>query len=444
MNMNQTKKRLQIIKLAISIGDTETIQLQMLKLSPLKSDIKVQEILAGLQAENYAQTQALITEYIDTPIEEIIQRTTQNEPATPEEEEAIIEEFDLFRVKPEKEEEEVEEVLDLDLYTEKKHPPKKQEEEIDYDTLLNLKSEDILSDNIKIKQTVSAQEDDFFDHPDTYNYTEVIEKDDFFEEVTAENPATDTHRNALFRKQEEQEELLSEREYTTCSDEASQSYTSSLDEMLTLSPSEPEPQSLTDSPKTSEVPLRAKKHTDPAEAVSYDPIPYIDQKFKNMLTQYPPLETTDDTFSSVDAWLLKISKEGYTEKEIEETIAHIRKLSKKGAKAEAAQLLLISAATHSSYAQFMLARSLFKGDVLKKNLPEAFTIINRLAMDEDYPEAICDLAQLYENGIGITKDKKQAEMLYKEAMELGIQRAAAHYKRVHQANKSFFAKLFRR
>jgi len=46
--MNQTQKRLNIIKLAISIGDNETIQLQMLKLAPLKTDRKIQEILQGL------------------------------------------------------------------------------------------------------------------------------------------------------------------------------------------------------------------------------------------------------------------------------------------------------------------------------------------------------------------------------------------------------------
>jgi TPR repeat protein len=92
----------------------------------------------------------------------------------------------------------------------------------------------------------------------------------------------------------------------------------------------------------------------------------------------------------------------------------------------------------------MLARALFKGDLFEKNLPESFTLINHLALDDDYAEAICDLGQLYEYGIGIDKDMVRAEELYKEAMELGIQRATTHYKRVHQANKSLFAKLFRR
>jgi len=84
--MNQTKKRLQIINIAISLTDIETIQLQILKLAALRSDPKLQEIIAGLQAQNYAQTQALITKYIETPMEEIVQRTPQND-------QEIIEEF---------------------------------------------------------------------------------------------------------------------------------------------------------------------------------------------------------------------------------------------------------------------------------------------------------------------------------------------------------------
>jgi TPR repeat protein len=90
----------------------------------------------------------------------------------------------------------------------------------------------------------------------------------------------------------------------------------------------------------------------------------------------------------------------------------------------------------------MLARELFKGNLLEKNLAEAFTLINRLAMDDDYPEAICDLAQLYENGIGIGKDRDRAEILYQTAMELGIKRAAAHYARLQHTKKGLLGKLF--
>jgi hypothetical protein len=408
--MNQTQKRLSIIKLAISIGDIETIQLQILKLSPLKTDERIQEIIRGLQSENYAQTQALITEYIETPTEEILQRTSQHDTPSPEEAEAIIEEFDLFRINPEEEMDEPDEILDINAFDNTQTKESKQGEKSSLDALLNLKSEDVLPDTPDIPQTL-PKEDDFFDVPDetqtAFNYTDVVEKDDFFH---AEEPLQDDSE----KTDQENDSFLSN--IASQTEEAQPSETSV----------QPAPTQKTEIPET------------------YEPIPYIDQKLKNMQTQYPPLEEPEGTLPSVDAWLMKISNEGYTEREVEEMMAYIQRLSENGNHAEAAQLLLISAATQSRYAQFMLARSLFKGDLLEKNLPEAFTIINRLAMDDDYPEAICDLGQLYEYGIGIDKDMVRAEELYKEAMELGIQRAASHYKRVHQANKSLFAKLFRR
>jgi hypothetical protein len=435
--MNQTKKRLSIINLAISIGDIETIQLQMLKLAPLKSDGKIQEIIRGLQAENYAQTQALITTYIETPTEEIVQRASQHETLSPEEEEEIIEAFDLFKVEPEKEEKEIEEILDLESFQETPQSHQESETDVNYDALLNLKGEDILPDNIKIKEKGLTLQDDFFDEipqEASFNYTQIVDKDDFFDTPEEE---TDTLPKEQLWERRNPEEALPKRE------EEPSTYTETPEEHTTedakeiLSPNTPA-EKLTTPPPT--------PTSDNVQQTSsrYAPITYIDQKLKNMMIQYPPLEIPEESYPSVNAWLLKISNEGYTEEEIEEMIAYIQKLAKEGRKAEAAQLLLISAATHSKYAQFMLARALFKGDLFEKNLPESFTLINRLALDDDYAEAICDLGQLYEYGIGIDKDMVRAEELYKEAMELGIQRAAAHYKRVHQANKSLFAKLFRR
>jgi len=395
--MNQTQKRLSIIKLAISIGDSETIQLQILKLSPLKTDERIQEIIKGLQAENYAQTQALITEYIETPTEEILQRTSQNEKPVLEDEEAIIKEFDLFKVKTDEEE---------------------KRREINFDSLLNLKSDDILTENIDISQT-SLPKDDFFDIDKNakkpYNHTEVIEKDDFFH---SEEPGKKTDKKIAGDKTED---------FNTATSKSNEAFKTPPEESHSKQ-------------KTPLHTLTKKRINEPS---AYEAIPYIDQKLKNMQTQYPPLETAEESSPSVDAWLIKIANEGYTEKDVEAIMEEIQKLTEEGKKAEAAQLLLISAATQSKFAQFMLARSLFKGDLLEKNLDEAFTLINRLAMDDDYAEAICDLGQLYEHGIGINKDKKRAQELYKKAMELGIKRAGAHYERVHKQNKGLFSFLRR-
>ncbi len=75
--MNQTKKRLAIIKLAISMTDTETIQLQVLKLGLLKTDSKMREILTLLSEKSYARAQGLISAYIETPSNTVLQRTSQ-------------------------------------------------------------------------------------------------------------------------------------------------------------------------------------------------------------------------------------------------------------------------------------------------------------------------------------------------------------------------------
>lgn len=395
--MNQTKKRLKIIKLAISITDIETIQLQILKLSALKTDAKIQEIIAGLQAENYAQTQALITTYIEMPMEEILQRTSQEaRQVIQEKERAIIEEFDLLVTTPENKEEEKKVLFDFNTL-EVEDTPRKKQEIIDFDTLLNIETDDILAGNIELDIS-HMPKDTFFDLPEqdaentkeSHIDTAFIPKDTFFD---IEEPLV---------IQKVQKEKVAYEEETT----------------------QEEPSTI---PSEENIPSQ------------YRAIPYIDQKFKNMHTQYPPIQESDENFSSVNAWLLQISNDGYTNDEIEEMIKYITKLTEENSLAEAAQLLLISGATKSKFAQFMLARALYTGKILQKNLPESFTLINRLAMDDDYPEATCDLAQFYENGIGIDKDKKKAEALYKDAMDLGIKRAISHYERIKKQNSGLFS-----
>jgi len=435
--MNQTKKRLSIINLAISITDIETIQLQVLKLRLLKTDENIQEILSMLQNENYAQAQALITTYIDTPRKEVLQRTFQKEKEKRQEnEKAVIDEFNLFTTEGErykdaeihtldlddmlrleseaeakhfmavhKSPEEENRILDLDdmLHFEEEaneNKPRAVHEEIDFDSILNVNSEDILPDNINIDISHS-ENNDFWNQEESHTTeNESVPRDTFFDEEESDVPSD---------IEEKESPVI---EY-------------------------PFPEVQNDIEEETEV--QTVKETEP-DTISYKPIPYIDQKLKNMQVQYPVVEASDESFASVDKWLLKISNDGYTEKEIEEMIQTIDALRSDNS-SEAAQLLLISAATESKYAQFRLARTLYKGEILQKNLPEAFTLINRLATYDDYPEAICDLAQFYEYGIGTEKDKSKAEELYKDAMEAGIKRATEHFERLQKENKGFFAFL---
>jgi TPR repeat protein len=175
------------------------------------------------------------------------------------------------------------------------------------------------------------------------------------------------------------------------------------------------------------------------EKSNYKAIPYIAQKLISMKKQFPPIEHTYEKFDTVENLLRKIAQEGYTEDEIEETLNYIKELTENGQVNEASQLLLVCAATESKFALFMLGRELYKGILLEENIPEAFERINSLAM-EDYPEALCDLAQFYEHGINVDKDKRKAEHFFKEAADLGIKRAQQHYERLGKQNRGFFRK----
>jgi hypothetical protein len=287
--MNQTKKRLQIINIAISITDIETIQLQMLKLSSLKTDIKLKEIMAGLQAQNYAQTQSLITEYIETPTEEIVQRTSQND-------EEVIEEFDLFLTTPESSSEEEEDPLELERFI-TEHNAKK-EAPADFDNLLKLTADDIMPDNIDLTLS-AAEEDDFFaldaskEDRDANEKvkTDIVPKDDFFDlpetgdsvSLKKEKPPFEAGWDGLLHTVHKEEEPPFEvhREPKPVSDPQPLPEAEKAEKRVQI-------------PESNNTP-REKEQKEPSSpsvestTLNYPKIPYIDQKFKNMLSKYPPL-----------------------------------------------------------------------------------------------------------------------------------------------------------
>ncbi len=363
--MTQTKKRLKIINLAISITDMETIQLQVLKLTPMKTDIKIQEIINELQVKNYAQTQLLIAKYIEMPNDEIIQRTIQEEKI---QEKNIIDQLDLFVAPIEKPKETKEKIFDfstLEAELAQMDTPKEREKKsVNFETLLNLDANDILAGNIDIdiKEPKATKE----------------------EERSKNKTSTSSKKSNGEIKLKRYVEIIPEH---------------------------------------------------------YEAIPYIKQKFLNMQIQYPSVEASEESYPSVDTWITQIQNDGYTPEDIDAMIIHITELTKEEKFEESAQLLLITGSTKSKFAQFMLARALYKGEILQRNLQESFTLIYRLALDDNYPEAICDLAQLYEKGIGTEKDLKKAEELYKESIDLGIKRALTHYKRVQKKNRGLFSFL---
>ncbi len=405
--MNQTKKRLHIIKLAISITDTDCIQHQLLKLSQLKSDPKLQKILAMLHAKNYGQAQGMIIDYINTPMEKILQKGTidnmQSELTQNLHREDESEEFSLSEAsKKEKPKiKEFKDAEDIEKFLREEPPPTKvYKNNINYDSLLSLEASDIFPDKGD-EDAVSS------------------ESDPFFNEESREITIHKEDNEALFATESVEEYALTEEAY--------------LDQALPVEHEtalEEEGEDLSVSSEE-EVPTKP----------SYPPIPYIEKKFSNLLKQYPPIEQNPVTELSVTALLEKIKTEPHNDNEIDEVVNQLIALTQQGNKSEAAKLLLICASTPSAYAQFMLGRALFKGEILQKNIPEAFRIIYSLAKDKNYPEAVCDLAQLYEYGIGVEKDILKAESLYQEAMEQGIRRAQKHLERIRRENRTLFSRF---
>lgn len=414
--MNQTKKRLSIINYAISITDIETIQLQVSKLRMLQTDEKIQEIIAVIQGENYAQAQRLIAQYIETPSGNILQRTSQTMKTTiSKEDQSVIDEFDLFITSHANEK--VEKIDINSFFDDTPAVKAKHAESIDFDTLLNIDADHVLPGNIELDITHTSK-DTFFEgqeEKDTHTFdTGVIPKDTFFEtqeeilqeEMLKEDTLQEEMPPVHEIEKEETAQKLPEKETETIVKNDIFTKNNLLKELK---------------PKT--------KVQNTTHSSLHKAMPYVEQKISSMQKQYPATERTNEHFDSVENLLKKISQEGYSEKEIEETLDYIKELTEKNKYAEAAQLLIICAATESQFSQFMLARELYKGILLTQNIPESFAHMSSLAV-EDYPEALCDLAQFYENGIGTGRDIKKAKQLYKEAMEAGIARAEKHYTRL--------------
>jgi len=258
--MNQTQKRLSIIKLAISITDIETIQMQLLKLTPIKTDLKIQGILSLLNAGNYAQAQGLITDYIDSAPEEILQRTSQDEKQViSDDDQAIIDEFNLF-VTPGSNATQGNNEVDINDYGSIKPKITKDKHTIDFDSILNLNADDVLKDNISID---ISHNDNNVTVKDTFFQSE---KEETFHLLSEDNPI----KKDTFFEEEAQEEIREEiasfdDNHTVKGEENTTHETEILQENDRL-----------DTPLSQEEIITS----------TYAPMPHIAQKFTRMKKQY--------------------------------------------------------------------------------------------------------------------------------------------------------------
>ena len=165
----------------------------------------------------------------------------------------------------------------------------------------------------------------------------------------------------------------------------------------------------------------------------YAPVPHIEQKFRQSFVLYPPVKESEIWVEEAVKFLKTSAVSSFTDADVKILLDEYRFYLDKNDIAKAAQLLLLAASTDSKMAQFLLARELFNGKILVRDLNKSFDIMKNLA-NNFYPDAVCDLAQFYEYGIGVPKDKAVAIKLYEKAFQLGVARASKHIDRLKESS----------
>ncbi len=402
--MEEITLRFEIIRLAVELGDYETIDLQCGKLRSLSLDDRLNEIIDLLESKNFRQALYEMKHYHQSLEDEFFaeKKKSKGKKATQKKE---WQDQGLFATEEEEDDEErtldLEEILRLSSEGATQVPDL---EEDRYDLEPKLPQEKKSDEEIEMERPVSE-------------VPEPEEAEDLEEAAyeTVEYEAVENRGSYEGEPSEEPEEELGKEE---------EEGWVQVEEKPRVAVEEPE-----EEPTTKVEPSLVRPRREAGQEKRHPPISYIGQKFRNMIHQFPPLERSEVLPPEVERMRKQIAEEGYTEEEIEEFLKHYQEYKAKGRRAEAAQVLLLAAATESKFAQFLLARELFKGEVIQKDHAESFTQINTLA-DQNFAEAICDLGQFYEYGIGIGKDRQMALLLYEEAAELGVSRARKHYERL--------------
>ena len=474
--MEERDNRFELIRIAIGLADHEVIDLQIKRLRNFSTDPRLHEILRELEHKNFRQALFLMKEYVATPEDDFFAATPEEKAPTQvtQQPDATMGLFDLDApVEAE------ERILGLDdmlkMTRESASAPRSyapetpttpspvmQEEREDkaeeavpeeVDPLFSLDRADDAEETPSSETDLHAEEPEPMVEQSEWPSAEPAafpERDaaqvEAPSEVLAEVPADETIQDELFAFGEEDDALsdLSQDDFPSVPDEetgALSEETETEEALLAEEAGVAEKVTPEETPADAFRPSPEKRE----RKTQYAAFAYMGQKYRNMLHQFPQAETSEAGISpEVQRFIEMVSTEDYSESQVEAAIARYQALRDEGKRAEAAQMLIAAATTESTFAQFMLARELFKGDVLKQDHAEAFTQINHLA-EQDYPEAICDLGQLYEYGIGIDKNKRHALLLYEEAAEMGVERAQRHYERLRGTHPvQTLASLFRR
>jgi hypothetical protein len=406
--MEEITKRFEIVRLAVELGDARTIEIQCDALRSLSLNDRLDEIIDLLESRNYRQALYEMKHYSEKVKDEFFtEETKRPRPSGRRSRTAEPAEPGLF---------------DLEAVS---GTNRGEERVLDVEDLLRLSRE---NRRPVVKEYVPAPTFDLEpeEAPEASGASESPKSQEEPPVLTESSPEEGAESGEIANRRKEIEAGVAEDLSTggmqepaaegpgeTPAEEAAEGEEQGAERGAPAAPSHSEHETTDEK--------RGERH--------YTPIPYIGQKFRNMIHQFPPVEEAEGIPEEVEAMQKKIARQGYSESEIEAFLAHYRRYKEEGRRGEAALVLLLAAATESQFAQFLLARELFKGEVIEEDHAEAFTQINTLA-DQNFPEAICDLAQFYEHGVGIGRDRQLALLLYEEAAEMGVARAARHYRRL--------------
>jgi len=461
--MEEIIKRLQILKLSIALKDFDSIDLQISRLEKLNINQQVHNIIALIKNKQHYHAMMSINAYPnDLYSSEYYSKMRV-------EEEAIIDEFDLFENTPkggsepvvtkapavEKIEDETEVLEQLKEQEEKFHHEQEEMEEekeeqggviknswfVEDETQESkpTKRENVTKEEESTPSETTSDESDENEPANTYNSW--YEDSKINTQIDTTNPLSYTKDYTFDEPQREPESntydhnlIMDDDLDDIAKDYYRQKFEEDVDQVKYASEEEEE--------SVQEERLGAfegeEKGVD--ENGLYHPIQFLDQKFKSILNRFPQKESIESNLDSIKH-IVALFEKPYAEAEVSMALSQFDEFKKNEEYEEAAKILLVVANTQSPNAHFRLARELFKGDVLEQNYPEAFIQMNDLALD-GYVEAICDLGQFYEYGIGIKKDRKKALSLYEEAHGLGLERAKELYDKLENTKKNFFSYLF--
>jgi TPR repeat protein len=191
--------------------------------------------------------------------------------------------------------------------------------------------------------------------------------------------------------------------------------------------------------KTKEIRKEISKEKEEGKLYIYEPTEQLEEKYQALIQKFSSLEQSD--IYSIKHIINTFSNKAYSDDDIVGALEQFNEFKANQDIEEAIKIILLIASTDSPLAQFSFARELFKGDLLEQNYSEAFTLMNKLAI-KNYPDAVCDLGQFYEYGVGTKKDRKRALILYQEAIDLGLNRASELYQKLDKSKQGIFSYLF--